>query len=65
MVGINTSMISTDVAPFCGIKEREFGREGSKYVMDDYLEMMELCWGVIRENDSNHLDLVFERLLLT
>ncbi len=44
MVGINTGMISTAVAPFGGIKESGFGREGSKYGMDDYLEMKYLCW---------------------
>lgn len=45
MVGINTGMISTAVAPFGGIKESGFGREGSKYGMDDYLEIKYLCWG--------------------
>ena len=45
MVGINTGMISTTVAPFGGIKESGFGREGSKYGMDDYLEIKYLCWG--------------------
>ena len=48
MVGINTGMISTAVAPFGGIKESGFGREGSKYGMDDYLEMKYLCWGGIK-----------------
>jgi len=46
MVGINTGMISTTVAPFGGIKESGFGREGSKYGMDDYLQMKYLCWQV-------------------
>lgn len=46
MVGINTGMISTAVAPFGGMKESGFGREGSKYGMDDYLEMKYLCWKV-------------------
>lgn len=45
MVGINTGMISTAVAPFGGIKQSGFGREGSKYGMDDYLVMKYLCWG--------------------
>lgn len=45
MVGINTGMISTTVAPFGGIKESGFGREGSKYGMDDYLETKYMCWG--------------------
>jgi len=47
MVGINTGMISTTVAPFGGIKESGFGREGSKYGMDEYLEMKYLCFGEI------------------
>ncbi len=47
MVGINTGMISTTVAPFGGIKESGFGREGSKYGMDDYLEIKYMCWGGI------------------
>ena len=47
MVGINTGMISTAVAPFGGVKESGFGREGSKYGMDDYLEIKYLCWGGI------------------
>ena len=47
MVGINTGVISTVVAPFGGIKESGFGREGSKYGMDDFLEMKYLCWGGI------------------
>lgn len=45
MVGINTGMISTTVAPFGGIKQSGFGREGSKYGMDDFLVMKYLCWG--------------------
>lgn len=47
IVGINTGMISTTVAPFGGIKESGIGREGSKYGMDDYLEMKYMCWGGI------------------
>lgn len=46
MVGINTGMISTEVAPFGGIKESGFGREGSKYGIDDYLEVKYLCWKI-------------------
>lgn len=45
MVGINTGMISTTVAPFGGIKESGFGREGSKYGMDDFLEIKYMCIG--------------------
>lgn len=47
MIGINTGMISTTVAPFGGMKESGFGREGSKYGMDDYLEIKYMCWGGI------------------
>lgn len=45
MVGINTGMISTAVAPFGGVKESGFGREGSHYGLDDYLEVKYMCWG--------------------
>ena len=48
MVGINTGILSTTVAPFGGIKESGFGREGSKYGMDDYLEIKYLCWRDIK-----------------
>lgn len=46
MVGINTGMISTAVAPFGGIKESGFGREGSKYGIEDYLSIKYLCWEI-------------------
>ncbi|MEM0993890.1 MAG: NAD-dependent succinate-semialdehyde dehydrogenase [Bacteroidota bacterium] len=46
MVGINTGMISTSVAPFGGIKESGFGREGSKYGTADFVNMKYMCWGV-------------------
>jgi succinate-semialdehyde dehydrogenase/glutarate-semialdehyde dehydrogenase len=39
MVGINTGLISTEVAPFGGIKESGFGREGSHYALDDFLDI--------------------------
>lgn len=45
MVGINTGMISTTVAPFGGIKESGFGREGSKYGIDDFVNIKYMCWG--------------------
>lgn len=38
MVGVNTGLISTEVAPFGGIKQSGLGREGSKYGIEDYLE---------------------------
>lgn len=46
MVGINEGIISTEVAPFGGIKESGLGREGSKYGIDDYVEIKYLCMGV-------------------
>ena len=47
MVGINTGLISTEVAPFGGIKQSGLGREGSKYGTEDYLEVKYLCMGDI------------------
>lgn len=47
IVGINTGLISTTVAPFGGIKESGIGREGSKYGIEEYLEIKYLCWGGI------------------
>ncbi|MEO0787784.1 MAG: NAD-dependent succinate-semialdehyde dehydrogenase [Bacteroidota bacterium] len=46
MVGINTGRISAAQAPFGGIKESGFGREGSKYGLDDFLVKKYLCWGL-------------------
>jgi len=43
MVGINTGLISTEVAPFGGIKQSGLGREGSKYGIDDFTELKYLC----------------------
>lgn len=43
MVGVNTGLISTEVAPFGGVKESGIGREGSKYGMDDFLEVKYIC----------------------
>jgi len=45
MVGINEGLISTEVAPFGGVKESGLGREASKYGIDDYLELKYLCMG--------------------
>jgi succinate-semialdehyde dehydrogenase/glutarate-semialdehyde dehydrogenase len=47
MVGINTGLISNEIAPFGGIKQSGLGREGSKYGMDDYLITKYLCMGGI------------------
>lgn len=46
IVGINEGIISTEVAPFGGVKESGCGREGSKYGIDDYLEIKYLCHGI-------------------
>jgi len=47
IVGINEGIISTEVAPFGGGKESGIGREGSKYGLEDYLEIKYLCFGGI------------------
>lgn len=46
MVGVNTGLISTEVAPFGGIKQSGLGREGSKYGIDDYTEIKYMCLGL-------------------
>jgi succinate-semialdehyde dehydrogenase/glutarate-semialdehyde dehydrogenase len=46
MVGINTGLISTELAPFGGVKQSGLGREGSHHGIDDYLEMKYLCIGL-------------------
>ena len=47
IVGINEGIVSNEMAPFGGIKESGQGREGSKYGLDDYLEIKYLCMGGI------------------
>ncbi len=47
IVGINTGLISTEVAPFGGMKESGIGREGSKYGIEEFLEIKYLCVGGI------------------
>ena len=47
IVGINTGIISSEVAPFGGVKESGNGREGSKYGIEDYLEIKYMCMGGI------------------
>ena len=47
MVGVNEGVLSSEVAPFGGIKESGTGREGSKYGMDDYLEIKYALMGGI------------------
>ncbi len=48
IVGINTGIISTEVAPFGGVKSSGLGREGSKYGIEDYLEIKYLCMGGVK-----------------
>ncbi len=45
IVGVNTGIISTEMAPFGGVKQSGQGREGSKYGLDDYLEIKYVCMG--------------------
>src|SRR5438067_1524290 len=47
IIGINTGLISTEVAPFGGVKESGLGREGSKYGLEEFLEIKYLCLGGI------------------
>ncbi len=47
MVGVNTGLISTEVAPFGGVKQSGLGREGSSYGIDDYLVIKYICMGGI------------------
>ena len=46
MVGVNTGLISTEVAPFGGVKASGFGREGSKYGIEEYLDIKYVCLGL-------------------
>ncbi len=46
MVGVNTGLISTEVAPFGGVKQSGLGREGSHHGMEDYLEMKYICLSI-------------------
>jgi len=48
MVGVNTGIFSNEVAPFGGVKNSGIGREGSKYGLDEFLEIKYLCLGGIR-----------------
>jgi len=45
IVAVNTGIFSTEVAPFGGVKESGVGREGSKYGIDEYLEIKYVCVG--------------------
>jgi len=45
MVGVNTGILSSESAPFGGMKESGIGREGSKYGIEEYLEIKYMCIG--------------------
>ncbi|PPS16293.1 hypothetical protein GOBAR_AA04275 [Gossypium barbadense] len=45
LVGVNEGIISTEVAPFGGVKQSGLGREGSKYGIDEYLDVKYVCLG--------------------
>ena len=47
MVGVNTGLVTTHVAPFGGVKQSGLGREGSKYGIDEYVEVKYICFGGI------------------
>ena len=49
IIGVNEGLISTEVAPFGGVKSSGLGREGSKYGIEDYLEIKYLCLGGIED----------------
>ena len=46
MVGVNTGLISTKVAPFGGVKQSGLGREGSRHGIEDYSELKDICKGL-------------------
>lgn len=52
MVGINTGLISNEVAPFGGMKQSGFGREGSHFGIDEYMELKYMCMGGIWRRHS-------------
>jgi succinate-semialdehyde dehydrogenase/glutarate-semialdehyde dehydrogenase len=45
MVGVNTGLITTEVAPFGGMKQSGLGREGAKYGIEEYVEVKYVCFG--------------------
>jgi succinate-semialdehyde dehydrogenase/glutarate-semialdehyde dehydrogenase len=47
MVGVNTGVITTEVAPFGGVKQSGLGREGSRYGIDEFVEVKYVCLGGI------------------
>jgi len=53
MVGVNEGLISAVEAPFGGVKQSGFGREGSKYGIDDYVNMKYICMGGLKDVDKS------------
>ena len=51
MVGVNEGAVSSEVIPFGGIKQSGFGREGSKYGINEYLSLKYLCIGGVAERE--------------
>jgi len=47
MIGVNTGLISNEVAPFGGVKQSGIGREGSRHGLDEYLEIKYLCFNTL------------------
>ena len=45
LIGVNDGVIAVEVAPFGGVKESGLGREGSKYGMEEFMEVKYVCWG--------------------
>ena len=54
IVGINTGLISNEVGPFGGVKQSGLGREGSKYGIEEYLEIKYLCLDLLRPGPGAH-----------
>lgn len=52
MVGVNEGIISTEVAPFGGVKQSGYGREGSRHGLDDYLSFKYVCLGDVARSDT-------------
>jgi succinate-semialdehyde dehydrogenase/glutarate-semialdehyde dehydrogenase len=50
ILGVNENLVSNEMAPFGGIKQSGHGREGSKYGLDDYMELKYICLGGIKSN---------------
>ena len=53
MVGVNTGLISTEIAPFGGVKSSGLGREGSRHGLDDYLEIKYVCVAGLGKDKTN------------